>query len=154
MRSVFACELAACTNATLSGMLESACETGLAMEFAALRLDFERQRPLPFVYRGVTVDKGYRLDFLVEQKVVVEVEAVERIERVHKAQVLSYLKQTRCKVGLLFNFNVRILMLDGFRRIAMAFLTNRAPRSLRAPRSHVAAKLPDEPTDGVDRVPS
>jgi GxxExxY protein len=103
------------------GLLESAYETGLAIEFAALGLDFVRQRTLPFVYRGVTVDKGYRIDFMVEQKVVVEVKAIERIERVHRAQVLSYLKQTGCKVGLLFNFNVRILMPDGFRRIANGF---------------------------------
>ena len=60
------------------GMLESAYETGLAMEFAALGLDFHRQRALPLVYRGVTVDKGYRIDFLVEQKVIVEVKAIER----------------------------------------------------------------------------
>jgi GxxExxY protein len=103
------------------GMLESAYETGLAMEFAALGLDFRRQRALPFVYRGVTMDKGYRLDFLVEQKVVVEVKAIERIEQVQRARVLSYLKQTGCKVGLLFNFNGRLLIPDGFRRIANGF---------------------------------
>jgi GxxExxY protein len=67
------------------GMLESAYETGLAMEFAALGLDFDRQRALPFVYRGIKVDKGYRIDFLVEQKVVVEIKAIGRTERVHNA---------------------------------------------------------------------
>jgi GxxExxY protein len=76
---------------------------------------------MPFVYRGIEADKGYRVDFLVAQKVVVEVKAIARIEPVHRAQVLSYLKQTGCKVGLLFNFNVQILLPDGFRRIVNGF---------------------------------
>jgi GxxExxY protein len=103
------------------GLLESAYEASLATELTALGLDFERQRQLPFVYRGVKTDRGYRVDFLVEQKVIVEVKAIARIEQVHRAQVLSYLKQTGCKVGLLFNFNVRILLPDGFRRIVNGF---------------------------------
>jgi len=103
------------------GLLESAYEASLATELTALGLDFERQRQLPFVYRGVKTDRGYRVDFLVEQKVIVEVIAIARIEQVHRAQVLSYLKQTGCKVGLLFNFNVRILLPDGFRRIVNGF---------------------------------
>jgi GxxExxY protein len=103
------------------GLLESAYEASLAVEFSQCRVEFERQRRMPFVYRGITAEKGYRVDFLVAQKVVVEVKAIAGIEPVHRAQVLSYLKQTGCKVGLLFNFNVRILMPDGFRRIVNGF---------------------------------
>jgi len=76
---------------------------------------------LPFTYRGTVLDLGYRVDLLVEQKVVVEVKAIERLERVHKAQVLSYLKQTKCRVGLLINFNVRHLIADGVRRVVNGF---------------------------------
>ena len=74
------------------GMLESAYEACLFFELTALDLKVERQKPLPLVYRGHQLDCGYRVDLLVEGLIVVEVKAVERLERVHSAQVLSYLR--------------------------------------------------------------
>jgi GxxExxY protein len=102
------------------GMLESAYEACLAFELTDQQLSFERQLGLPLVYRGQKLDCGYRIDLFVEDSVVVEVKAVERIERVHRMQVLSYLRQRDCKVGLLINFNVRRLV-DGITRIVNGF---------------------------------
>jgi GxxExxY protein len=87
------------------GLLESAYEFCLAAKFGHEGLRFQRQRPLPLVYRGETVDCGYRLDFAVEEQVIVEVKAVESLNRVHEAQVLSYLKLSGLRVGLLINFH-------------------------------------------------
>ncbi len=80
-------------------------------------LAVERQKPLPIVYGGVRLECGYRLDLLVEPLVIVEVKAVEALTPVHKAQLLSYLKLSGCKVGLLINFHVKMLM-DGIQRLA------------------------------------
>ncbi|MBU0967449.1 MAG: GxxExxY protein [Proteobacteria bacterium] len=91
------------------GLLESAYEICLAYELAEMGLSVERQRPLPVLYKRVRLDCGYRLDLLVENKVVVELKSVEKIEPIHVAQVLSYLKLSGCSVGLLINFNVKIL---------------------------------------------
>ncbi len=77
----------------------------------------EKQKPLPLVYKEVKLDCGYRLDLLVENKVVMEVKAVEALNDVHMAQVLTYLKLSKCKLGLLMNFNV-VLLKDGIKRIA------------------------------------
>lgn len=76
----------------------------------------ERQKALPVKYRGVKVDCGYRMDLLVEEKVIVELKARDRLEPIHKAQLLSYLKLSGCKVGLLINFNVKVLK-NGIRRL-------------------------------------
>ena len=76
----------------------------------------ERQKPLPVIYKGVQLDCGYRVDLLVEGKVVVELKAVQNLEPIHEAQLLSYLKLSGCKVGLLRNFNVHVLK-DGIRRL-------------------------------------
>jgi GxxExxY protein len=102
------------------GMLESAYEACLAFELAERRLSYLRQVALPLIYRGHRLDCGYRIDLLVEDVVIVEVKAVDRVERVHRMQVLSYLKQRGCKVGLLINFNVRSLV-DGVTRIVNGF---------------------------------
>ena len=77
----------------------------------------ERQKALPLVYRGRTLDCGYRIDLLVEGLVVVEIKAVERVDRVHRAQVLSYLRLSGCKVGLLIHFNVKLVVKEGLPRI-------------------------------------
>jgi GxxExxY protein len=77
--------------------------------------------PLPIVYRGHRLDCGYRLDFLVEDEVIVEVKSVKQVERVHFSQLLSYLRQYRRRVGLLFNFNVRWLVRDGLKRIVNGY---------------------------------
>jgi len=98
------------------GLLESAYEICLAYELAEMGLSVERQRPLPVLYKSVRLDCGYRLDLLVENKVVVELKSVEKIEPIHVAQVLSYLKLSGCNVGLLINFNVKILK-SGIKRL-------------------------------------
>jgi GxxExxY protein len=89
------------------GMLESAYEACLAFELIDRGMFVERQKPLPLVYRGQTLDCGSRVDLLVDGLVVVEVKSVERFERVHAAQLLSYLRLSGSKVGLLINFNVK-----------------------------------------------
>jgi GxxExxY protein len=103
------------------GMLESAYEACLAYELITRGLSVERQKALPVVYRGQTLDCGYRLDLLVESAVVVEVKSVERFERVHAAQLLSHLRFSKCKVGLLINFNVKWLVEDGIKRVVNGF---------------------------------
>ena len=113
------------------GLLESAYEACLTFELAQRGLQVERQRPLPVVYQEVKPDCGYRLDLLVEEAVIVEVKAVDRLMPIHQAQLLSYLKLSGCKVGLLINFNVKVLK-DGIRRVVNDFPdTLRSPRALR-----------------------
>jgi GxxExxY protein len=102
------------------GLLESAYEACLALELAERGLCFERQKEVPLVYRGVKVECGYRVDFLVERQVVVELKAVDGLEPVHEAQLLSYLKLSGSKVGLLINFNVTVLK-NGIRRLVLGF---------------------------------
>ena len=101
------------------GLLESTYEACLAYELAQRKFSVERQKALPVKYRGVKLDCGYRIDLLVEGKVVIELKAVERLESIHQAQLLSYLKLSGCKVGLLINFNVRVLK-SGIRRLVNA----------------------------------
>jgi GxxExxY protein len=103
------------------GLLESAYESCVTFELADQRLAVERQKALPVVYRGRTLDCGYRIDLLVERLVIVEIKAVERLERVHRAQVLSYLRLSGCKVGLLINFNVKLVVKEGLTRIVNGF---------------------------------
>jgi GxxExxY protein len=98
------------------GLLESAYEACLVFELLDRGLSVERQKPMPVIYRGVTVDCGYRIDLLVDGSIIVELKAVERLEPIHEAQVLSYLKLSGCKIGLLINFNVRTLR-QGIRRL-------------------------------------
>ncbi len=98
------------------GLLESAYEACLAFELADRGLSVERPKALPVTYRGVKLDCGYRLDLLVDEKVIVELKAIDRLLPIHSAQLLSYLKLSDCKVGLLINFNVKILK-NGLRRI-------------------------------------
>jgi GxxExxY protein len=100
------------------GLLESAYEECLAYEFAQCGLPFERQKPLPVQYKGVKLDCGFRLDFLVGKLVVVEVKAVEALAPVHSAQVLTYLRLTGCKLGLLLNLN-EWRMGDGIKRLVL-----------------------------------
>jgi GxxExxY protein len=100
------------------GLLESAYETCLAYELQQLGLAVERQKALPLVYKEIRLDQGYRIDLLVEQKVIVELKVVEQIIPVHEAQMLSYLKFSGRQVGLLLNFNVKLLK-NGIRRFIM-----------------------------------
>jgi GxxExxY protein len=102
------------------GLLESAYEACLAFELAQRGLKVEPQKPLPVVYKEVHLDCGYRLDLLVENAVIVEIKAVESLAPIHQAQLLSYLRLSGCKVGLLINFNVKVLK-DGLRRLVNDF---------------------------------
>ncbi|HEY74178.1 MAG: GxxExxY protein [Chloroflexi bacterium] len=113
------------------GLLESAYEACLAFELTERGLKIEQQKPLPVIYREVELDCAYRLDLLVEESVIVEIKSVERLAPIHLAQLLSYLKLSGCKVGLLMNFNVKILK-DGIRRVVNNFPDS--PRSLRSQR--------------------
>lgn len=101
------------------GLLESAYETCLAYELEQLGLSVERQKGLPLIYKEIRLDQGYRIDLLVEEKVVVEIKVVDKITSIHEAQVLSYLRFSGCQVGLLLNFNVKLLK-NGIRRFIMS----------------------------------
>lgn len=100
------------------GMLESTYEQCLSHEFVLNRITFKRQFSLPVHYKGVQLDCGYRLDFMVEDKLIIELKAVEAILPIHKAQLLSYLRISKLSVGLLINFNV-ILLKDGITRMVL-----------------------------------
>lgn len=102
------------------GLLESAYEACLAFELAERGLKVEQQKPLPVMYKEVRLDCGYRLDLLVEDAVIVELKAVSGLAPIHKAQLLSYLKLSGCKVGLLINFNVKVLR-EGLCRLVNEF---------------------------------
>ena len=97
------------------GLLESAYEECLCFELARRQVPFERQVPLPVDYKGVKLDYGYRLDLLVAKQLIVELKCVERIEPIHEAQLLTYLRLSRCRAGLLMNFHVPLLK-DGIVR--------------------------------------
>jgi GxxExxY protein len=102
------------------GLLESAYHECLAYELASRDLAFESQKKIPLVYKDAMLDCGFRVDFLVQQSVVVEVKAIDHFDRVHTAQVLTYLRLTKCHLGLLINFNVKVLS-DGIRRVVLNF---------------------------------
>lgn len=98
------------------GLLESAYEACLLFELHRRGLKAERQLELPIIYEGVRIDVGYRLDLLVENAVIVELKAVESVNPVHRAQLLSYLKLSGKKLGLLINFHCTHLR-DGIERM-------------------------------------
>jgi GxxExxY protein len=100
------------------GLLESAYEECLAYEFSLRDLPFERQKPVPVIYKTARLDCGFRLDFLVDRLVVVELKAVDRLAPIHQAQMLTYLKLTECRLGLLLNFNV-IMLREGIKRVVL-----------------------------------
>ncbi len=99
------------------GLLESAYENCLCHELQLKNVVFERQKPLPITYKGVDLDCGYRLDVVVQGMLVIEVKACERIEPIHQAQLLTYLKLSGLSLGLLLNFNVPV-MKGGIVRVA------------------------------------
>lgn len=102
------------------GLLESAYEECLCHELHLLGVAYERQAFLPVVYKGVQLDCGYRLDLVVEKKIILELKSVESVIPIHEAQLLTYLKLSRLTLGLLLNFNVSY-MKDGIRRIVHGF---------------------------------
>ena len=99
------------------GLLEGAYEACLSHELSKAGVECQRQPVLPIVYDGTRIDLGYRLDLLIEEKVVVEVKAVAALTDVHRAQLLSYLKLGGHRLGYLLNFNVKMLK-DGICRLA------------------------------------
>ena len=98
------------------GLLEAPYEECLCQELEKIGLRFERQKPLPLVYGDVKLACAYRMDLVAESSIVVEVKAVVKLERVHEAQLLSYLKLSGLRLGLLLNFNVRNLARQGIVR--------------------------------------
>jgi GxxExxY protein len=100
------------------GLMESAYEECLAAELADRRLRFARQVPVPLVYKGRRLDCAYRIDFLVEFRVVVEIKALDRLQPIHEAQLLTYLRLGGWHIGLLLNFHVPVLR-DGIRRLVL-----------------------------------
>jgi GxxExxY protein len=113
------------------GLLESAYQTCFAIELHDRGIFFEQEVPLSVVYKSGKIHCAYRMDFLVEKQVVVELKAVEKLGDIHLAQMLTYLKLSGCKVGLIFNFNADVLI-RGTRRVVLGL---REPqRILRTPR--------------------
>ncbi len=100
------------------GLLENAYEECLYYELLQNGLQVDKQKPLPLVYHDVKLEAGYRVDLLVENEVIIEVKSVEALNEVHLAQVMTYLKLSKCKLGLLINFNVKSLK-SGIKRVAM-----------------------------------
>lgn len=98
------------------GLLESAYEKCICRELTLRAISFESQVPLPLVYKGEKLDCGYQMDLVVENAIIIELKACEKIEPIHHAQLLTYLKLSGLKLGLLLNFNVPV-MRDGITRI-------------------------------------
>ncbi len=98
------------------GLLESAYEECLYYEIRKSGLIVEKQKALPLVYEDVKLEAGYRIDLFVEHKFVVEIKSVEELNDLHLAQILTYLKLSNCKLGLLINFNT-VLFKDGVKRV-------------------------------------
>ncbi|KQO34477.1 GxxExxY protein [Flavobacterium sp. Leaf82] len=114
-RIVFNCALK--VHQTLGpGLLESAYEECLFYELKNTGLEIEKQKSLPLIYEKVKLDIGYRLDIIIENKLILEIKSVDALNEIHFAQLLTYLKLTNCKLGLLINFNV-VLIKNGIRRV-------------------------------------
>ena len=100
------------------GLLESVYQICLAREFSICGIPFEQEKSIPVKYKGVQLDCGYRLDFLVDNKVILELKTVDELTSSHEAQLLTYLRITGCKVGLLINYNTPVLK-DGINRLIL-----------------------------------
>jgi GxxExxY protein len=112
---VFECALKVHRNLG-PGLLESAYEECLFYELKKANLFVEKQKGLPLIYEDVKLDIGYRIDIIVENKFIVEIKSVENLNDVHLAQIITYLKLSNCKLGLLINFNVNLLK-NGVKRV-------------------------------------
>ena len=100
------------------GLLESAYEECLCFEFRNNGLNYERQKALPVCYKDITLDCGYRIDLVVETKLILELKTVEKLLPIHEAQLLTYLKLSGLQIGLLLNFNTPVLR-DGIKRLVL-----------------------------------
>jgi GxxExxY protein len=105
------------------GLLEAVYEECLARELALRNVAFERQKPVPLVYKDLKLECGYRLDFLVDGRIVVEIKSIEAIAPIHESVMLTYLRLSGSHLGLLINFNVPILK-DGIRRYVWHYQEN------------------------------
>jgi GxxExxY protein len=97
------------------GLLESAYEACFIYELRLRKMKVENQKAMPIFYKDVMLDCGYRADLIIEDQVIVEIKSVANLAPIHEAQLLSYLKLSNCKIGLLINFNVKLLK-EGIRR--------------------------------------
>ena len=102
------------------GLLESTYETCLCYELKELGLSLSRQQALPVIYKGIKLDAGYRIDLLIEDKVIVELKCIDEIVDIHTAQLLTYLKLKKLKLSLLINFNT-VLVKNGIKRILSGY---------------------------------
>ena len=100
------------------GLLESTYEECLAFELRQHGIKFERQVPLPVLYKGIQLDCAYRMDLVVERYLIIEIKTVEQLLPIHQAQLLTYLKLSNLRFGLLLNFNVALLR-DGIKRMTL-----------------------------------
>jgi GxxExxY protein len=100
------------------GLLESVYEECLCHELSGAQLPFQRQAPVPVTYDNVRLECGFRADLVVSGRVLIEIKSVERLAPIHEAQLLTYLRLTKLKVGLLLNFNV-IRLIDGMKRMVL-----------------------------------
>lgn len=100
------------------GMLESSYEECLEYELKKKGIDVKRQVPVPVVYKDIKLNCGYRLDLLVEEKVIIEIKSVDKLIPIHQSQLLTYMRFSNVKLGLLINFNVRFLK-DGLNRLIL-----------------------------------
>lgn len=100
------------------GLLESAYEICLVREFHLRNIQFERQKKLPLDYKGIKLPEGYRIDLVVDDRVIIEVKSVNYLLPIHEAQLLTYLKLSKIKVGLLINFNTAVLI-AGIKRMVL-----------------------------------
>ena len=98
------------------GLLESAYEECLSYELNKTNLQMERQKAIPLIYEEVKLECGYRSDFIIEKKVIVEIKSVDGLNDIQLAQILTYLKLSNCRLGVLINFNV-LKLIDGVRRV-------------------------------------
>ncbi len=100
------------------GLLESAYEKCLARELHMRNIQVELQKPVPVIYKGVQLDCGYRIDMLVQNQVLLELKAVDTVTNIHEAQILTYMRLSNVSLGLLINFNVRMLK-SGIKRFIL-----------------------------------
>jgi len=100
------------------GLLESAYEECLCFELRQAGIGYSRQQPLAIIYKGVRLDCGYRLDVVVQKELIVEIKSVEQLLPIHNAQLLTYLRLSGCKTGLLLNFN-SVILKDGIRHLVL-----------------------------------
>jgi GxxExxY protein len=116
------------------GLLESAYEHCVAHELALSGLRFERQRPVPLEYKGTKLDCGYRLDLVVEESLILEIKCVDALQPIHEAQLLTYLRLTSLRAGLLVNFRANVLK-AGLRRLTISpvFPSSRLPVDFSGP---------------------